>query len=687
MKKSARKKNTKKCETQQNKTFRIKNGGSSPIGAPLYPPTIVSNEPYYSVNTFNQNNCLDIIKNNKINKTSLFNKNTSINCLRTLRIMNILTLTYTDYLKYLTIVKSYYENPLYFKIENGKHFYYNEKLPDTEVYKIQFIGTTFLNDSINNIINKNRLDSLLNHIQPHYYLYLIDPNTNIPPQIKRQIYQRMSDIFIISTFSDFQKLLMEYYSIPNPFALKTLGSMYRPIPKVTNVTNIPDSNYMWNPQIVQQAPLDIDYINTSGEINIIDNDYNTIDIESLFNRTDSESFSRGSNPIYIIDKGEKNLYSTLDTDTPTSERQDVFNKFKQQINSYDNTIASKILIALKFSLTLSMHELMSIGAGINHQTGPFTKLYQDSKLDDNQDLDTDPPYLFMVIQNDSFKLDPSNKNSIISIISHKIPSYFDVYSQKEFIDNNKFPTLRIYNSQSNTLISIAFGVCMLLNIRVGINMQIMEIKNINNENGTNSKPMMLYINNYQFFDILDQDEQEEVKNNYPKIYNGFYKYLWVNMTHHDAMKQVAPIDVTITGGWVPDSLKPGLSTLGIRNISNIEEIKDCNISPTATPRLFKILNPLKEYMPEMYDYYYPLDTDSEEIKQQKCDTLNELRRLWIQYKQTNSEVINKMPRAIITRKLGIPSDSTRYFQFLRDNFCSLEAEESRVPLGCNIKYY
>ena len=62
---------------------KIKNGGNPPVGAPLYPPTLVSNEPYFSVNQFNENNCLSLIKEEKTGKNSILNKNKSKNCLRT----------------------------------------------------------------------------------------------------------------------------------------------------------------------------------------------------------------------------------------------------------------------------------------------------------------------------------------------------------------------------------------------------------------------------------------------------------------------------------------------------------------------------------------------------------------------------------------------------------------------------
>ena len=671
---------------------KIKNGGNPPVGAPLYPPTLVSNEPYFSVNQFNENNCLSLIKEEKTGKNSILNKNKSKNCLRTLRIMNILTLTYADYIKYLTIVKSYYDNPLYFKVESNKYFFYTSQEPGTKIYTIQFIGTTFLNDNIDNMIKTNKLDSLLNHVQPHYYLYLVNSSTNIPLTLKKQVYNRMTDLFVIKTFSDAQKILTEYYSIPNPFApTNNIATQYRQTPKVTNFDNIPDSDYMWNWKITQQNTLDIDYLNSFHEFEIKNNDYKTVDYEQLLQRTNSESFSRGSNPIYIIDKDKKQNYSSINASP--DEKTKTFNEFKNKLSSsYDKDEAIQILIAMKISMNIAMHELMNIGSGIKYQTGPFTKLFQDNLLETSDTSDDagfselmDSAFLFMAVQDVTNEINEKNKEAIINIILNKMPCYFDIYPQTDNIDKNIYNSLRVYNSQSHTLTGICFtrdSVQASNNIQVGVTMQITKITNV----GT-TKSMSMKITSCHFWNNIDTQTEDDVQALCPKIYNGFYKHLWEDMKEHSTMKPSTPIDVTIKGGWIPKVFKPTLDTLGIRNISNIEEIKNCDISPTATPRLFKILNPLKQYMPEMYNYYYPLDTDSEEIKQQKCDTLNELRRQWIQYKQTNSEVISKMPKAIIGRKLGIPSDSTRYFQFLRDNFCSLEAEESRIPLGCNIKYY
>jgi len=669
---------------------QIKNGGNPPVGAPLYPPTLVSSEPYYSVNQFNENNCLSLIKEEKTGQKSILNKNNSKNCLRTLRIMNILTLTYADYIKYLTIVKSYYENPLYFKVENNKYFFYTSQEPGTKIYTIQFIGTTFLNDNIDNMIKTNKLDSLLNHIQPHYYLYLINSSTNIPLPLKKQVYNRMTDIFVIKTFSDVQKILTEYYSIPNPFVpANSISTQYRQTPKVTNFDNIPDSNYMWNWKITQQITLDIDYLNSFHEFEIKNNDYKTVNYEQLLQRTNSESFSRGSNPIYIIDKDNKQNYSSINASP--DEKTKILNEFKNKLSSYGKDEAIQILIAMKIAMNIAMHELMTIGSGIKNQTGPFTKLFQDNLLETSDTSDDagsselmDSAFLFMAVQDVTNEINEKNKEAIINIILNKMPCYFDIYPQIDNIDKNIYNSLRVYNSQSHTLTGICFtrdSVQASNNIQVGVTMQITKITNV----GT-TKSMSMKITSYHFWNNIDTQTEDDVQALCPKIYNGFYKHLWEDMKDHSTMKASAPIDVTIKGGWVPKIFKPTLDTLGIRNISNIEEIKHCDISPTATPRLFSILNPLKIYMPEMYDYYYPLDTDSEEIKQQKCDTLNELRRQWIQYKQTNSEVISKMPRAILARKLGIPSDSTRYFEFLRENFCSLEAEESRIPLGCNIRF-
>ena len=246
-----------------------------------------------------------------------------------------------------------------------------------------------------------------------------------------------------------------------------------------------------------------------------------------------------------------------------------------------------------------MHELMNIGSGINYQTGPLTKLFQNNHLEPNTTEDEggvsylmESAFLFMALQQDvGINMITKNKEAIINIILDKIPCYFDIYPQEDNIDKKIYNSLRIYNSQSHTLLGILFApgsINASNNITVGVTMQIIKIINI----GTTS-PMSMKITSYQFWNDIVEADQEDIKELCPKIYNGFYKYLWEDMKEHGTMKPATPIDVTLKGGWVPDVFKPTLNTMGLRNISNIEEIKNCIISSTSTPRLFKIFYPIK----------------------------------------------------------------------------------------------
>lgn len=132
----------------------------------------------------------------------------------------------------------------------------------------------------------------------------------------------------------------------------------------------------------------------------------------------------------------------------------------------------------------------------------------------------------------------------------------------------------------------------------------------------------------------------------------------------------------------------GLTKMGVRNITNIEEIKNCQLTPDSTPRLYSVLsgmNNRKEFRP-MYYYYMPLDTDTPEVKEAKCNRLNDLREQWIEYKKTESPVTNYGPdadisfdRATIGKTAGIATKSTRYFHFLALKYC-FSAEE--IPQYC-----
>ena len=94
---------------------------------------------------------------------------------------------------------------------------------------------------------------------------------------------------------------------------------------------------MWNWKITQQMTLDVAYLNSFGEFKIKNNDYKTVDYDQLLKRTDIESFSRGANPIYLIDKGNKQLYSSINASQ--TEKIKILNDFKHKLSSHDTVEA------------------------------------------------------------------------------------------------------------------------------------------------------------------------------------------------------------------------------------------------------------------------------------------------------------------------------------------------------------
>ena len=78
----------------------------------------------------------------------------------------------------------------------------------------------------------------------------------------------------------------------------------------------------------------------------------------------------------------------------------------------------------------------------------------------------------------------------------------------------------------------------------------------------------------------------------------------------------------LRGGLIPTSVKNLFTNIGLRSLTNIEEIKNCNISERSTPRLFLILQGMRNYDSQMYEYYMPLDSDEEVVKEEKCNRLN-----------------------------------------------------------------
>ena len=141
----------------------------------------------------------------------------------------------------------------------------------------------------------------------------------------------------------------------------------------------------------------------------------------------------------------------------------------------------------------------------------------------------------------------------------------------------------------------------------------------------------------------------------------------------------------LRGGLIPTSVKNLFTNIGLRSLTNIEEIKNCVISERATPRLFLILQGMRNYDLKMYEYYMPLDTDEQDVKEQKCSRLNSLREEWIEKK--NNELQNgrvNTERAILSKTvLDIPIKSTRYFHFLADKYCDVLGDSINKPQICN----
>ena len=141
----------------------------------------------------------------------------------------------------------------------------------------------------------------------------------------------------------------------------------------------------------------------------------------------------------------------------------------------------------------------------------------------------------------------------------------------------------------------------------------------------------------------------------------------------------------LRGGLIPTSVKNLFTNIGLRSLTNIEEIKNCVISERATPRLFLILQGMRNYDLKMYEYYMPLDMDEQNIREEKCNRLNSLREEWIEKK--NNELQNgrvNTERAILSKTvLDIPIKSTRYFHFLADKYCDFLGDSINKPPICN----
>jgi hypothetical protein len=163
------------------------------------------------------------------------------------------------------------------------------------------------------------------------------------------------------------------------------------------------------------------------------------------------------------------------------------------------------------------------------------------------------------------------------------------------------------------------------------------------------------------------------------------KYVNKRLTKSKKRKSSIKRNRKLRGGLIPTSVKNLFTNIGLRSLTNIEEIKNCVISERATPRLFLILQGMRNYDSKMYEYYMPLDTDEQVIKEEKCNRLNSLREEWIEKK--NNELQNgrvNTERAILSKTvLDIPIKSTRYFHFLADKYCDFLGDSINKPQICN----
>ena len=143
------------------------------------------------------------------------------------------------------------------------------------------------------------------------------------------------------------------------------------------------------------------------------------------------------------------------------------------------------------------------------------------------------------------------------------------------------------------------------------------------------------------------------------------------------------------------SMKNFATNAGIRNITNVEEIKDCVINDKQTPRLSLIMDRMKTHYYEIYKYFMPMDGDLEGKKQEKCMKLNKIREDWIIYKQKeigefkllsdNKKDIKEdmnLSRGIIDKTFGLPTNSTRYLYFLMYKYCQTITDNEDMPGYC-----
>ena len=103
------------------------------------------------------------------------------------------------------------------------------------------------------------------------------------------------------------------------------------------------------------------------------------------------------------------------------------------------------------------------------------------------------------------------------------------------------------------------------------------------------------------------------------------------------------------------------------------------ITKENNPALFRIKEYLYKKYKNIHDYYFPIESDLDEVAVEKCDRLNVLRQIWIDIKkmeeEDNNEIMIYDPKFKIERpmfpkaKIGLLKQ-TRFFSFLMANYCN-----------------
>ena len=112
------------------------------------------------------------------------------------------------------------------------------------------------------------------------------------------------------------------------------------------------------------------------------------------------------------------------------------------------------------------------------------------------------------------------------------------------------------------------------------------------------------------------------------------------------------------------SMKNFATNTGIRNITNVEEIKDCVINDKQTPRLSLIMDRMKTHYWIIY----------------KQKEIGEFKLLSDNKKDIKEDM--NLSRGIIDKTFGLPTNSTRYLYFLMYKYCQTITDNEDMPGYC-----